>query len=195
MEADRDKFIITGSSGKDETEEDGDDYETAGLVSFHAYTIKSVYQEKISLIKGGGEHELKLMRIRNPWGHQEWNGDWSDDSDMWTPELLEKFSHHKGDDGEFFMSYQDYLVYYRNTTVTKFHDGYHYTCKKLKSPKNSYAIARIELKASTHAYFTLQQMNKRLVEQSKKHGYHYSQARLILAQVFEKEDGVEYKFI
>jgi calpain-15 len=28
------------------------------------------------------------MKLRNPWGNKgEWNGDWSDKSDKWTPEL------------------------------------------------------------------------------------------------------------
>ena len=28
-----------------------------------------------------------LVQLRNPWGNFEWQGDWSDHSDLWTPTL------------------------------------------------------------------------------------------------------------
>ena len=27
---------------------------------------------------------VKILQLRNPWGHFEWTGDWSDNSDCWT---------------------------------------------------------------------------------------------------------------
>lgn len=52
---------------------------------------------------------------RNPWGERasngvgEWNGPWSDGSKEWTPYWLKKLSHRFGDDGVFWMSYEDML--------------------------------------------------------------------------------------
>ena len=52
---------------------------------------------------------------RNPWGERsyngvgEWNGPWSDGSKEWTPYWLKKLNHTFGDDGVFWMSYQDML--------------------------------------------------------------------------------------
>ena len=50
---------------------------------------------------------------RNPWGRRafngigEWNGPWSDGSKEWTPYWMKKLNHRFGDDGEFWMSYND----------------------------------------------------------------------------------------
>lgn len=43
-----------------------------GLIKGHAYSVTGAH--KIS-VKG---KTVNLVRIRNPWGQKEWNGDWSD---------------------------------------------------------------------------------------------------------------------
>ena len=48
-----------------------------GLVKGHAYSL--LYLEDIETSNGN----VTLMRIRNPWGHHEWNGAWSDSSAEW----------------------------------------------------------------------------------------------------------------
>ena len=42
----------------------------------------------------------------------EWTGAWSDGSVEWTPEWMELLSHRFGDDGMFWMSYEDFLKKY-----------------------------------------------------------------------------------
>ena len=49
-----------------------------GLVGGHAYSILDVREATTT----AGE-VVRLLRVRNPHGCTEWNGDWSDDSDMW----------------------------------------------------------------------------------------------------------------
>ena len=34
----------------------------------------------------------KLVCLRNPWGNFEWQGDWSDHSDLWTPAIMAEVS-------------------------------------------------------------------------------------------------------
>ena len=45
-----------------------------GLIKGHAYSVTGAKRVQA---KGKGK-ELVLVRIRNPWGQKEWNGDWSD---------------------------------------------------------------------------------------------------------------------
>ena len=46
---------------------------------------------------------------RNPWGRTEWTGPWSDGSKEWTPEWMQLLGHTFGDDGQFWMTYKDFL--------------------------------------------------------------------------------------
>lgn len=46
----------------------------SGLVNSHAYSVIDVVHS----------HGFKLIKLRNPWGRGEWEGDWSDKSSMWS---------------------------------------------------------------------------------------------------------------
>ena len=52
---------------------------TLGIVAKHAYTLLTA--KEIG--------DLKLVKLRNPWGRFEWLGDWSDSSPLWTDEMKE----------------------------------------------------------------------------------------------------------
>ncbi|NWR62103.1 CAN1 protein, partial [Bucorvus abyssinicus] len=54
---------------------------------------------------------LDLIRMRNPWGEVEWTGPWSDNSAEWNavePALRQQLMV-KMEDGEFWMSFRDFL--------------------------------------------------------------------------------------
>uniref|UniRef100_A0A7S2DAF3 Calpain catalytic domain-containing protein n=1 Tax=Octactis speculum TaxID=3111310 RepID=A0A7S2DAF3_9STRA len=98
-----------GSKGKDETLTEGRDDKKAGIVPGHAYTIVHVYES----------FGFKLLKIRNPWGTFEWDGDWSDKSDMWSKHngVKQSVSAFGGgnkdvDDGSFWMSWDDFVKYF-----------------------------------------------------------------------------------
>lgn len=77
LRAKQEDWIITAST------DDKDPNESArlkeiGLVAGHAYSILDVQQPR---------DDLQLLKIRNPWGNFEWQGDWGDNSSLWTPAL------------------------------------------------------------------------------------------------------------
>lgn len=98
-----------------------------GVVLNHAYSILKAVE-----VVGEDDKKVRLVLIRcvtphltnfaliitdivvrNPWGKRardgigEWNGSWSDGSKEWTPYWIKKLNYRFGDDGEFWMSYND----------------------------------------------------------------------------------------
>nr|XP_023474201.1 calpain-14 [Equus caballus] len=89
-----------------------------GLVGGHAYTLTGI--RKVTW-KHGPEY---LVKLRNPWGKVEWKGDWSDSSSTW--ELLspkEKILLLRKDDGEFWMTLQDFKAHFMLLVICKLTPG------------------------------------------------------------------------
>lgn len=61
-----------------------------------------------------------MLNIRNPWGAFEWGGAWSDNSPLWTHEIRQQLQPIlNGDDGQFWMSFEDFLSHFDSATVCK----------------------------------------------------------------------------
>ena len=68
---------------------------------------------------------LRLVRVRNPWGRKEWNGDWGAKSETWTSRLGAELGNTRADDGTFWMSWHDFLTAFSVVDVCKAHRGWH----------------------------------------------------------------------
>ena len=79
------------------------------IYRMHAYSIMEARE-----IKG-----QRLVKLRNPWGEGEWKGAWSDGSEQWTPEWMTLLNHRFGDDGMFWISYEDLLRRYQSFDRTR----------------------------------------------------------------------------
>jgi len=77
MNFDKNNYLIFASSKGDTDKNTTGE----GVVGNHAYSVLSVHDIMVE------DENIRLLRLRNPWGHQEWQGDWSDKSDLWTPAL------------------------------------------------------------------------------------------------------------
>ena len=78
-----------------------------GLVKGHAYSITKI----ASVYSVRGNREIRLIRLRNPWGTTEWNGKWSDQSREWlwlSDKEKENLEYKNLNEGEFWMSFDDF---------------------------------------------------------------------------------------
>ena len=97
----------------DTTEENNyKDLEKAGLIQKHAYTLIKISQ--IHLEQGKTEY---LFKLRNPWGKNEWNGDWSDNSNLWNERIKNQVNFKNKDNGIFFMNEKDFFNYFKTITI------------------------------------------------------------------------------
>ena len=118
------RFLVCCSTVEKKTdavEEEGYQ-ERSGLVRNHAYTLLNAVRLNLN------KKDIMLLQVRNPWGGFEWNGDWSDNSILWTGAIREEISRRinvgveevvKEGDGTFWMSYDDWQRHFFSYSVCK----------------------------------------------------------------------------
>jgi|EP01047_Picozoa_sp_COSAG01_P023578 hypothetical protein len=99
--------IAASTSGTDE----GEATAQHGLVKGHAYAV-------VTVIHCG---KYQMLRLRNPWGKFEWDGDWSDASPLWKqhPDVRNKCpgGGEEADDGFFWMEFKDFETHFGQVDV------------------------------------------------------------------------------
>ena len=91
---------------------DGENIENVGLVKDHAYTLVDFNQ-----IETDDGKNIYLFRLRNPWSQGEWNGDWSDKSNLWNENIKKQVNYKEKDDGIFFMNDTDFFKYFTHVEI------------------------------------------------------------------------------
>ena len=109
LQSDELGYLISGETpGYDSATEGGGPGNASGLVPGHAYSI-------IQAKEGLG---VKLLNIRNPWGRYEWDGDYSDNSDKWTDEMIDEFKPvFDVNDGSFWMCLEDFIMRFSSVNI------------------------------------------------------------------------------
>jgi hypothetical protein len=87
---------------------------SVGLLENHSFSLVSAFERKV------GNETLKLMKMRNPFGEGEWNGDWSDKSPKWTDaakKAFPEFDAKGGDDGIFWIDFDNFCKYFQIVSI------------------------------------------------------------------------------
>ena len=81
-----------------------------GLSISHAFTILSAHE-----LKDANNKTIKLLKIRNPWGKEEYKGPYSDSSKLWTADLRTQAGASVKNEGVFFMPIADFKKSFTET--------------------------------------------------------------------------------
>lgn len=155
-------FLMGASCGGGNMVVNDDEYNQVGLRPRHAYSVLDVQD-----IDG-----VRLIRLRNPWGHFSWKGDWSDSSKHWTPALKSRLMPHGSDDGLFWMAFSDMLKYFDSIDVCKIRPDWNAIRLEGVLPpfgdKDHLAIIVLTVCEPTEVEFSLFQENQRNEEKCRR---------------------------
>jgi len=138
---------------------DEEEYQQKGLRPRHAYSVLDVKD-----IQGH-----RLLKLRNPWGHYSWRGDWSDDSSLWTDDLRDALMPHGASEGVFWISFEDVLNYFDCIDICKVRSGWNEVrLQGTLQPLCSISCVLLTVLEPTEAEFTLFQEGQRNSEKSQR---------------------------
>ncbi|KAH7305606.1 hypothetical protein B0I35DRAFT_444114, partial [Stachybotrys elegans] len=170
-------------------------WQKTGLALDHAYSILQSREE----VDDDG-NKVRLVQVRNPWGERaggagEWTGPWSDGSKEWTPFWLKRLNHTFGDDGVFWMSYDDMLANFMFLHRTRLFDQTWTMVQQWTSANISWMTGFlkskfvIEVEKSGLAVFVLTQLDDRYFRGLQ--GQYYFQLHFVLQKKAEDKPGAE----
>ncbi|CAG9317152.1 unnamed protein product [Blepharisma stoltei] len=152
-----------------------------GLVMGHAYAV--IDTKEVTSRRG----KEQILQIRNPWGNQEWKGDWSDSSDLWTPQLKKQCGWSNSDDGTFWIPFEDFAQYFVNVTICRVHDNYYYEGLHHTQGQGQFAVYKVTLSKPGSTYFITTQVDERRFNEED--GYQFSPARIIVGKLNQRKQG------
>ncbi|KAM8720044.1 hypothetical protein ACLKA7_006146 [Drosophila subpalustris] len=153
------RFLMGASCGGGNMKVDEEEYQHKGLRPRHAYSVLDVKD-----IQGH-----RLLKLRNPWGHYSWRGDWSDDSQLWTDDLRDALMPHGASEGVFWISFEDVLNYFDCIDICKVRSGWNEVrLQGTLQPLCSISCVLLTVLEPTEAEFTLFQEGQRNSEKSQR---------------------------
>lgn len=100
------------------------------------------------------------MGLHNPWGTLEWKGDWAKGDKRWTKSVINQTGCVLKTNGLFYIPFQQFLKFFKATTITKNEPSYKSSSINLPS---AYAVVSVTLDEPSHMYLSVNQINPRLL--------------------------------
>ncbi|XP_050682748.1 calpain-D [Leptidea sinapis] len=115
-------FLMGASCGGGNMKVDEEEYQRLGLRPRHAYSVLDV----VEVGEVGDSSPVRLLRLRNPWGHYTWRGPWAQGCPRWNDNIRRHLPPASDrDQGVFWISFDDVLKYFDCIDICKVRAGWH----------------------------------------------------------------------
>lgn len=180
-------FLLTASSINEGLNQSILNLADKGIIENHSYTVLDAREVDL----GNGNSE-RLVKLRNPWGHKEWKGAWSNGSNNWTDYVRKQLNYYQTKtDGVFWISLKDFHRNYSDLVVCKCHPNYKYSYLKLRQKTqfpDNISMVKLTVKKKTNAYISvIQKENRHFNKKSDSVKYKYSLIRAWLGDFNTKD--------
>lgn len=170
-------------------------YKEVGLITSHAYSLLSA-----CVVNDASNKPINLVRLRNPWGQREWNGDWSDNSGLWTEDIKRQVRQKLGEgtcssknDGEFFMEFSDFIRFFGDVNIAMVDDSHVYNGQHVVLTHETQAniMYKFEVRKEGHFSFVATQPTKKKMVMNDP-SYEYKPSIFALGKINMSTGKVEY---
>lgn len=153
-------FLLTASSINEGLNQSVQNLADKGIIENHSYTVLDAREVDL-----GNGHSERLVKLRNPWGHKEWKGAWSNGSSNWTDYVRKQLNYYQTkSEGVFWINLKDFHRNYSDLVVCKCHPNYKYTYIKLRQKTqfpDNISMVKLTVKQKTNAYISVIQKEER----------------------------------
>lgn len=104
---------VAGSHGSSDSQ-----LSANGVVLNHAYNVFGMQD----IIKDNGQ-TVTLLKLRNPWGAEEYLGPWSDSSNLWTDYTMSQVDYVDSNNGEFFIDLDTFVTEFGTYDISFYEPG------------------------------------------------------------------------
>lgn len=178
LEAVANNFVLAASSAQGAYVESKN---KEGIASSHAYSVLDARE-----VRDARGRPRRIVQLRNPWGKYEWNGEFSDNSPLWTPELRKKLNVQVSDDGVFWMPWSQFIRFYAEMSILRVRPGFVNNCLEVKRVEGlEKTVVRMHVREPrTTATLSIDQIDSRCVDRP---DYDYSFFRVTVARIDEND--------
>lgn len=153
----------------------------SGIVQGHAYTLLGAY----ALNTNSGQ--VRLVKLRNPWGKSESTSAWNDSDSKWSmvsPQDKQRLGFNpNANDGTFFLLYDQFIAEFRMMTCAEVNDNASYVYLTQKSTKQLGNYFKVEILREGEYSLQINQIPERAFEDKLQDQYSFAMATIIIGRI------------
>lgn len=133
-----------------------------GMVGGHAYSVIGAYSLKDIF----GTVKARLLRVRNPWGTDNYNGAWNDNDSRWTSAYRAQVPWSQNtNDGYFYIEVGDFMSAFNYFQVNYINNDWYQSYYERKNDDGQWKTYTFTLKRSQDVFIGMDFYNPRMYAQ------------------------------